>query len=53
MGGEAVYELVGIKPPERIDDAATIAPRRAAAGSEHVAATSQHTAPSTENHSDK
>jgi cell division protease FtsH len=53
VGGETVYELLGIKPPERIDDAPTIAPRRAAAGDEHVATTSQHAAPATENHSDK
>ena len=37
VGGETVYELAGLKPPERIDDAATVAPRRAAAGSGHVA----------------
>ncbi len=53
VGGETVYELLGIKPPERIDDAPTIAPRRAAAGDQHVATTSQHTAPVTENHSGK
>jgi cell division protease FtsH len=52
VGGETVYELLGIKPPERIDDAPTIAPRRAAAGDEHVATTSQRIAPATENHSD-
>jgi hypothetical protein len=28
VGGETVYELVGLKPPERIDDASTVAPRR-------------------------
>ena len=44
VGGETVYELAGIKPPERIDDAATVAPRRAAAGSEHVATGDEHVA---------
>jgi cell division protease FtsH len=39
VGGETVYELAGLKPPERIDDAATVAPRRAAAGTGHVADT--------------
>jgi cell division protease FtsH len=44
VGGETVYELAGIKPPERVDDAATVAPHRAAAGSEHIAAEDEHVA---------
>ncbi|HEY2519787.1 MAG TPA: ATP-dependent zinc metalloprotease FtsH [Streptosporangiaceae bacterium] len=28
VGGEMVYELLGLKPPERIDDAPTVAPHR-------------------------
>jgi cell division protease FtsH len=47
VSGETVYELLGLKPPESIDDptmAATVAPRRAAAGREHVAPAGQHTA---------
>jgi cell division protease FtsH len=28
VGGETVYQLLGLNPPERIDDAATVAPRR-------------------------
>jgi cell division protease FtsH len=42
VGGETVYELLGLKPPERIDDASTVAPRRAAAGNEHVSTAGQH-----------
>jgi cell division protease FtsH len=50
VGGETVYELLGLKPPERIDDAATVAPRRAAAGTEHVRVDGRHpAAPATEN----
>jgi cell division protease FtsH len=49
VGGETVYELLGLKPPERIDDAATVAPRRAAAGKEHVGVDGHPAAPATEN----
>ena len=44
VGGEAVYELLGLKPPERIDDAPTVAPNRAAADGATVTPATQHTA---------
>jgi cell division protease FtsH len=39
VGGQAVYELLGLKPPERIDDAPTVAPNRAAVDGAPVAHT--------------
>src|ERR1700761_7922115 len=37
VGGEDVYKLLGLTPPARIDDAPTVAPNRAVAGSTPVA----------------
>jgi cell division protease FtsH len=42
VGGETVYELLGLKPPERIDDAPAIAPRRPVAPAGQPAADGQH-----------
>ena len=42
VGGETVYELLGLKPPERIDDAPAIAPHRPAAPAGQRAADGQH-----------
>ncbi|MBV9795373.1 MAG: ATP-dependent zinc metalloprotease FtsH [Actinobacteria bacterium] len=44
VSGETVYELLGLKPPERIDDAATVAPPLARAGSEPAAPAAGHPA---------
>ena len=42
VGGETVYELLGLKPPERVDDAATVAPRRPVTPAGQRAADGQH-----------
>jgi cell division protease FtsH len=43
VGGETVYQLLGLTPPERIDDAPTVAPNRAVGG-QPVAPATRHTA---------
>src|SRR6201994_784507 len=42
VGGETVYQLLGLKPPERVDDAATVAPRRPVTPAGQRAADGQH-----------
>ena len=42
VGGETVYQLLGLKPPERIDDAPAIAPHRPVAPAGQRAADGQH-----------
>jgi len=44
VGGETVYELLGLKPPERIDDAPAIAPHRPVAPVGQPSAGGQHAA---------
>jgi cell division protease FtsH len=45
VAGETVYELLGLKPPERIDDAPAIAPHRPVAPAGQHAATTSVPAP--------
>jgi cell division protease FtsH len=42
VGGETVYKILGLKPPERIDDATTVAPRRTLAPAGPRAADGPH-----------
>ena len=42
VGGETVYQLLGLKPPERIDDAPAIAPHRPVVPAGQRAADGQH-----------
>jgi len=44
VGGETVYELLGLKPPERIDDAPAIAPHRPVTRAGQHVNDGQHTA---------